>query len=69
MKTYFEYISSSESQPHLPEDDHRFSFWIQRALLLSLKEQGFLTDIQYHYAEELLKKQPETPSQPECRYD
>ena len=71
MKTYYEYISSSESPSRPQEDDPRFSFWIRHALLLSLKDQGFLTDIQYHYAEELLKKQAKTPytfSQPEYRH-
>ena len=39
------------------ETDSRFLFEYQRAILLSLKEDGTLNEPQYRYAEEKLKNQ------------
>nr|WP_325185452.1 hypothetical protein [uncultured Oscillibacter sp.] len=39
------------------ETDSQFLFEYQRAVLLTLKDKGVLTEIQYQYAEEKLKKQ------------
>lgn len=39
------------------ETDSKFLFEYQRALLLGLKEQGYLDEIQYRHAENLLKQQ------------
>ena len=39
------------------ENDSRFLFKYQRAILLELKDKGVLNEIQYRYAEEKLKKQ------------
>ena len=38
------------------ENDSRFLFEYQRAILLELKEKGVLSEIQCRYAEEKLKK-------------
>lgn len=42
------------------ETDSRFLFEYQRAILLSLKEDGTLNEAQYRYAEEKLKNQLRT---------
>ena len=39
------------------ENDSRFLFEYQRAILLELKDKGILNEMQYRYAEEKLKKQ------------
>lgn len=39
------------------ENDSRFLFEYQRAVLLDLKDKGVLNEMQYRYAEEKLKKQ------------
>ena len=39
------------------ETDSRFLFEYQRAILLSLSEDGTLDEVQYRYAEEKLKSQ------------
>lgn len=39
------------------ENDSRFLFEYQRAVLLELKDKGVLNEMQYRYAEERLKKQ------------
>lgn len=39
------------------ENDSRFLFEYQRAILLELKGKGVLNEMQYRYAEEKLKKQ------------
>lgn len=39
------------------ETDSQFLFEYQRAVLLTLKDNGILEEAQYHYAEEMLKKQ------------
>lgn len=39
------------------ETDSQFLFEYQRAVLLTLKDNGILNEMQYRYAEEKLKKQ------------
>ena len=39
------------------ESDRDFLFEYQKAMLLALKEHGTLDDVQYKYAEQLLKEQ------------
>lgn len=40
-----------------PKTDNEFLFHFQKAVLLALLDDGILTDIQYRYAEEKLRKQ------------
>lgn len=42
------------------ETDGQFLFELQRAILLSLKDDGVLNETQYRYAEETLKTQMRT---------
>ena len=57
MKERAHLIRVEHSRRITKETDSRFLFEYQRAVLLSLKEDGTLDEAQYRWAEEKLKKQ------------
>lgn len=57
MYTTIEFRKVEENRPITRERDVDFIFQLQCGVLLSLKEDGFLTQMQYQRAEEKLKEQ------------
>lgn len=57
MKMFFEFLAADSSGACSQDDLLHFSICLQQALLLGLKEQGYLTEFQYQYAAETLQTQ------------
>lgn len=50
-------VSVEHDRKITKDTDSRFLFEYQRDILLSLKSDGILDEMQYHYAEERLRRQ------------
>lgn len=57
MKTYAKLVRIDHNRPIMKSTDSEFLFLQQRAVLLALKDNGTLTELQYRYAEEKLAEQ------------
>lgn len=57
MYTTTKLLSVENSRNITKEDDSEFFFELQRGVLLTLKENGTLNEMQYRAAEEMLKEQ------------
>lgn len=56
-KRYAQLQRIENDRPITKETDYEFLYTLQNALLLALKEQGRLTQMQYRHAEERLQAQ------------
>lgn len=56
MYTTTKLLSVENSRNITKEDDSEFFFELQRGVLLTLKENGTLNEMQYRAAEEMLKE-------------
>ena len=61
MYTTLELISTSDDQPITPQTHAEFFHEFQLGVLLALKENGFLTEMQYRSAESALTGRKCTP--------
>ena len=61
MYTTLELTSTSDDQPITPQTHAEFFHEFQLGVLLTLKENGFLTEMQYRSAESALTGQKCTP--------
>ena len=52
MKTFYQLVSVVEPQTIDHTEKTAFMRLLRQAILLSLKDSGYLTDMQYRYAEE-----------------
>lgn len=57
MYTTAKLIKVENNRPISGQDDTEFFYELQRSVLLSLKESGTLTQMQYRNAEEVLNEQ------------
>lgn len=57
VKRYAQLQRIENDRPITKETDYEFLYTLQNALLLALKEQGRLTQMQYRHAEERLQAQ------------
>lgn len=57
MYTTAKLIKVENNRPISRQDDTEFFYELQRSVLLSLKESGTLTQMQYRNAEEVLNEQ------------
>ena len=60
MKEWARMVGMEHGRRITKETDSQFLFEYQRAILLTLKEDGVLNEAQYRYAEEKLKNQLRT---------
>lgn len=57
MYTTAEFVRVNNDRPITRQSDPEFYFAFQLGVLLSLKEQGTLTETQFKYAQDALKEQ------------
>lgn len=57
MKMYFKLIGVENAHTITQSSDRGFLLLIQHAVLLGLRADGFMNEMQYQYAEEILLKQ------------
>jgi len=58
MRKQYAIFQKIEHNEHITEETHYlFLVHLQKAILLALREQGWLTAMQYRHAEDLLKQQ------------